>query len=216
MYRSPPYCHTDLSISLSLSTTTSKWFQPSPRASLVVRRLSQRQLHRAFVQTFFPYMYRYDRSRGIIRQKLSDDRTLSRALGTASTLSSNEPFTILEEQGVNTHGMLQGEMERVLGNYPDFQGEKSRLEHFLLEKRHLSYLLHNYQCEFNAIERVWARLKCCTKAYCNCSFVSIQKNVSSALKSVSLQSIQSTFRKCDTICLHILRAYLVALTWRSM
>ena len=61
---------------------TSKQFQPTPRASLVVRRLSQRQLHRAFVQTFFPYMYvyGYDRSHSIISRKLSDDRTLSRAL----------------------------------------------------------------------------------------------------------------------------------------
>ena len=69
-YRGPPthLSHTDLSISLSLLTSS---IEPSPHASLVVRRLSQRQLHRAFVQTFFPHVYGYDRSRGIISRKLS-------------------------------------------------------------------------------------------------------------------------------------------------
>ena len=39
----------------------------------------QSKLH-AFVQTFCPHAYEIDRSRGIITRKLSDDRTLSRAL----------------------------------------------------------------------------------------------------------------------------------------
>ena len=58
--------------------STSEPFSPIPSASSLVEP-RQSKLH-AFVQTFCPHVHEIDRSHGIITRKLSDDRTLLRAL----------------------------------------------------------------------------------------------------------------------------------------
>ena len=80
---------------------------------------------------------------------------------------------VLEERGVNTHGMNADWMHEVLSNHADFRIEKSRIEHFLMEdKEPIVYILPKFHCELNPIERVWAQTKRYSKAYCNYSIYS--------------------------------------------
>ena len=111
---------------------------------------------------------------------------------------------VLEERGIDTRKMNADEMRAILGSHPDFKGEKSRVERFLLEKGHIAYLLPKYHCELNPIERVWAQSKKYTKAYCNYSIHSLRKNIIPGLESVPLESIQKHFRKVR----HYMFAYL--------
>ena len=112
---------------------------------------------------------------------------------------------VLEERGVNTHGMNADQMREVLGSHPDFKFDKSRIERFLLEeKKHIVYLLPKFHPELNPIERVWAQAKRCAKAYCKCNIQSLRKTIVPALESVSLESIQKHFRKVR----HYMFAYL--------
>ena len=67
---------------------------------------------------------------------------------------------VLEELGVHTTGMSAAKMKEALGNFPDFKYEKSRIEHILTEKYgQIVYMLPQYHCEPNPIERVWAQAK---------------------------------------------------------
>ena len=75
---------------------------------------------------------------------------------------------VLEERGVNTHGMNADRMCEVLSSHADFRNEKSRIERFLMEdKEHIVYMLPKFHCELNPIERVWAEAKRYSKAYRN-------------------------------------------------
>ena len=118
---------------------------------------------------------------------------------------------VLQERGVNTSTLNGDQMREILRAHPDFKNEKSRIEHFLEEKRHIAYLLPKYHCELNPIERVWAQSKKYTKAYCNYSIVSLRKNIVPALESVSLESIQKHFNKVR----HYMFAYLEGLSGGS-
>ena len=40
---------------------------------------------------------------------------------------------VLEERGVDTRGMVAEKMREVLGNFPDFKYEKSRIERLLTD-----------------------------------------------------------------------------------
>lgn len=112
---------------------------------------------------------------------------------------------VLEERGVCTRGMRAEEMRQILANHADFKNERTRVERFLVEeKKHIAYFLPKFHCELNPIERVWAQAKRYTKAYCNYSLPSLRKNVTPALESVSLESIQKHFRKVR----HYMFAYL--------
>lgn len=75
---------------------------------------------------------------------------------------------VLHERGVDTRKMVAEEMREVLGNFPDFKYEKSRIERLLIDKYgHIVYMLPKYHCELNPIERVWAQSKRYTKATVN-------------------------------------------------
>lgn len=115
---------------------------------------------------------------------------------------------VLEERDVDTRGMNADQMRAILGSHPDFKGEKSTVERFLTEeKKHIAYFLPKYHPELNPIERVWAQSKRYTKAYCKYNLPSLRKNVTPALESVSLESIQKHFRKVR----HYMFAYLEGL-----
>ena len=112
---------------------------------------------------------------------------------------------VLEERGVNTHGMNADQMREVLGSHPDFKFEKSRIERFLLEeKKHIVYLLPKFHLELNPIERVWAQAKRYAKAYCKYNIQSLRKTIVPALESVPLESIRKHFNKVR----HYMFAYL--------
>ena len=56
-------------------------------------------------------------------------------------------------RGIDTRGMKADDMRLVLGNHPDFKGEKSSVERFLMEERgHIVYMLPKFHCEVNPIE----------------------------------------------------------------
>ena len=111
---------------------------------------------------------------------------------------------VLEERGVNTRGMTADKMRKTLQSHADFKNEKSRVERYLEQRRHIVYFLPKYHCELNPIERVWAQAKHYTRAYCNYSIQSLRKNVVPALESVPLESIQKHFAKVR----HYMFAYL--------
>lgn len=62
----------------------------------------------------------------------------------------------------------------------------------------------------NPIEKVWAQLKHYTKAYCNYSLPLLRKNILLAYESVSLENVQTHFRKCKYY--NYVFAYLEGLT----
>ena len=106
---------------------------------------------------------------------------------------------VLQERGINTHGMNVDQMREILGNHPDFKNEKSW---------HIVYFLPKYHCELNPIERVWTRSKRYTKAYCNYDIHSLRKNIIPTLESVPLESIQKHFKKVR----HYMFAYLAGVS----
>ena len=115
---------------------------------------------------------------------------------------------ILEERGVNTHGMNGDQMREILGSHQDFKNEKSLIERFLgEEKKHIVYFLPKFHPELNPIERVWAQSKKYTRAHCKYSLPSLRKNISPALDSVTLESIRKHFNKVK----HYMFAYLEGL-----
>jgi len=119
---------------------------------------------------------------------------------------------ILEERGVNTHGMNADRMREVLSGYSDFKNEKSRIERLLTEDHgHIMYYLPKFHCELNPIERVWGQSKRYSKAHCNYSITSLRKTVVPALESVPLQSIQKHFNKVR----HYMFAYLEGMSGGS-
>ncbi len=112
---------------------------------------------------------------------------------------------ILQERGIDTRGMVANDMREVLSSHPDFQNEKPRIERFLVEdKGHIMYMLPKFYCELNPIERVWARAKRYSKAYCKYSIKSLRNIIHPAFDSVALESMQKHFRKVR----HYMFAYL--------
>ena len=59
---------------------------------------------------------------------------------------------VLEERGINTRNMKADDMRDILSSHPDFQNEKSMIEHFLFEEKgHIVYMLPKFHCELNPI-----------------------------------------------------------------
>ena len=59
---------------------------------------------------------------------------------------------VLDERGVNTHGMKAEKMRETLGSHSDFKNEKSSVErHLGEEKEHIVYMLPKYHCELNRL-----------------------------------------------------------------
>ncbi len=64
---------------------------------------------------------------------------------------------VVEERGVNTHGMVAEQMREVPRGDPDIS---SMIERFLVEERgHVMYMIPKFHCELNPIERVCAQAK---------------------------------------------------------
>ena len=101
--------------------------------------------------------------------------------------------------------MKADDMRDILSSHPDFQNEKSMIEHFLFEEKgHIVYMLPKFHCELNPIERVWAQAKRYARAYCKYSIKSLRKTVMPAVDSITLENIHNHFRKVR----HYMYAYL--------
>ena len=85
-------------------------------------------------------------------------------------------------------------MRKEIATHSDFRDEKTKLEHFLLDQRHICIYLPKFHCELNPIERCWGQAKRYTRAYTNYTFPRLHKNVPLALDSVSEENIQNYFR----------------------
>ena len=101
--------------------------------------------------------------------------------------------TVLNERGVDTTGMVADKMRETLAAMDDFKNEKSLIKQ--IRKGHIPVFLPKFHPELNPIERVWAQLKCYTKAHCKYSLPSLRKNIPNAYDSVTLDNIQNHFRK---------------------
>jgi len=89
----------------------------------------------------------------------------------------------------------------------DFKNEKCLIEHYLISKGHIPVFLTKFDPELNLTERVWAQLKCYTKAYCKYNVASLCKNIPDAYNFVTLENIQNHFCKVK----HFVFGYLEAL-----
>ena len=101
-------------------------------------------------------------------------------------------------------GMSGDEMREILRKHPDFRDEKSRVERFLLERKHIPYMLPKFHPELNLIERVWAQAKRYAGVYCKYTLPALRSTINPALDSVPLVSIQKHFQKVR----HYMFAYL--------
>ena len=82
-----------------------------------------------------------------------------------------------------------------LSEHSNFRDEKSMVEWMLAKKGHIPCFLSMFHPELNPIERVWAQLKCYTKAHCKYSLPSLPKNIPQAYDSVTLENIKNHFRE---------------------
>ena len=98
-------------------------------------------------------------------------------------------------------------MWETLAKHSDFRDEKSMIERMLIKRGHVPCFLPKFHPELNPIERVWAQLKCYTKAHCNYSLPSLRKNIPLAYDTVTLDNIHYHFRK---VC-HYMFCYLEGL-----
>ena len=74
---------------------------------------------------------------------------------------------VLEERGVDTHGMNAEKMREKLNTYEDFKIQKTILEEYVEHRGHLCLYYPKYHCELSPIERVWCHSKKHTRAYAN-------------------------------------------------
>ena len=89
---------------------------------------------------------------------------------------------VLEERGYDTKGMKLDEMRSILAGHDDFKNEKCHVDTVL--------------CELNPIERVWSQSKRHTRAHCDYTIASLQRNIPLALQSVSAENIANYVRRC--------------------
>ncbi len=102
---------------------------------------------------------------------------------------------VLEERGINTATLLAADMRVILSNYEDFRTEKTIVERYLLDRRHLVFFIPKFHCELNPIERVWGQAKVYSRAHTNFTLPGLRKIITPALDSVQLDSMRKYFRK---------------------
>lgn len=111
--------------------------------------------------------------------------------------------------------MKADEMRAVLGSHTDFKSEKTFIEQFLMEEKgHIVYMLPNFHCKLNPIERVWSQSKRYMKASCKYSIVSIRKLVIPALETLTLVIFKTISEKSDITCLLTWKAFQKDLTYK--
>lgn len=97
--------------------------------------------------------------------------------------------TILRERSINSASLKADDMRTILQNHEDFRTEKTIVEHYLQECGHLVFFLPKFHCELNAIEHVWAQVRCYTRAYTNFTLPKLRQIIDPALDSVGVDLI---------------------------
>ena len=103
---------------------------------------------------------------------------------------------VLEERGYDTKGMKLDEMRSILAGHDDFKNEKCHVDTVLTDCGHTCVFIPKFHCELNPIERVWSQSKRYTRAHCDYTIASLQRNIPLALQSVSAENIANYVRRC--------------------
>ena len=105
--------------------------------------------------------------------------------------------SVLEERGVDTHGMKAEQMRQELRKFEDFSCDGVPLvEEMLIGRGHMCVFIPKFHCELNPIERCWCHAKKYTRAHCNGSIIRLRKIVPEGLDSVSADLIHRFFCTC--------------------
>ena len=84
--------------------------------------------------------------------------------------------SVLEERGVDTHGMKAEQMRQELRKFEDFSCDGVPLvEEMLIGRGHMCVFIPKFHCELNPIERCWCHAKKYTRAHCNGSIIRLRK-----------------------------------------
>ena len=110
---------------------------------------------------------------------------------------------VLIERHVNVKGMVAADMQRTLNEMRDFKYERTKVEKYILGRKHRVLFIPKFHCELNPIERCWGTAKRYTRQHCDYSFPGLEKTIIPALDSVSVDLIRKYFRKAR----EIMRAY---------
>ena len=102
---------------------------------------------------------------------------------------------VLEERGVDVRKMKREGMVAKLSSFDDFKNEKNKVQCLLVRFEIRAFFLPKFHPELNPIERVWGKAKVYTRDRCDYSFPSLQRMVTPALASVSLDQMRKYFRK---------------------
>ena len=103
--------------------------------------------------------------------------------------------TLLQQQGVNTNGLLKDDMIKIVAEMRDFKFQKTRVEETILNRGHRVMFIPKFHCELNPIERVWCHAKTYTRTHCDYTFLGVEKIIETALDLVTLNLIRKFFRK---------------------
>lgn len=103
---------------------------------------------------------------------------------------------VLQERGVDTHGMNADKMRERLKEFADFNDKTTLLEQAITSRGHLCVYLPKFHCELNPIERCWCHAKKYTRAHCNGSIIRLRKIVPEAFDTISMDLISRFFLTC--------------------
>ena len=90
--------------------------------------------------------------------------------------------SLLEDRRIDTTGMRQEEMIKIVSEMRDFKYQKTRVEELILRVM----FIPKFHCELNPIKRVWCHAKRYTCLHCDYSFPHLEKIIDEVLDSVSL------------------------------
>ena len=93
---------------------------------------------------------------------------------------------VVEQRGVDTHGMNAEMVREKLNTYEDLKIQKTILEEYVEQRGHLCLYYPKYHCELSPIERVWCHSKKHTRAYANGTITRLLKMYQKDLKSVQV------------------------------
>lgn len=99
-------------------------------------------------------------------QKLVDECSIPRGMR-----------AVLEERGVDTAGIRAKDMRQTLKTFPDFKGQKTILEEYIVQRGQLCMFYPKFHCELSPIERVWCQSKKYTRAYADGTITRLRRIV---------------------------------------
>ena len=102
---------------------------------------------------------------------------------------------VLQERGLDVSGLKREQLVAILSEHHDSKNEKFRLEKELERFRYRALFSTKFHPELNPIERVWGKAKVYTRTHCNYTFEGLERTITPAFDSVSLDSIRKYFRK---------------------